>query len=277
MGKSPETSHPHYTMKILKAGKRLMIAFATAGFVACGAGAVAEAAVINRVDWENVYNPDATTYNYLPNLATPGWTLGQTGGSASIVSNYLTISTDASATPTQNLFYTVGIQGGWDGNLAEGMTMEARFRVDPRGSNSRVTSIAVSNSKRYIYINIAHNTIYYSGGSVAGTIASGLNLSSDFNTIRMTLTQDLTLTIYLNGSSTPIGILTADSFSNGTSASNALSFGDAASNVGGTSYWDYIAWTPGIYSPVPEPGAFALLLPLTGYFAFRRKGFKRAA
>jgi hypothetical protein len=231
-----------------------------------GAFTNAGAAVINGVNWANVYDPDVSGNNALPNVPPNTWTLVTAGnGTASITSNYLTISSNSTLSDMQYYSNTTG----WD--MTSGMSVEARVSVTGASlaAGAPIAAIRVGNASKYIYITFDQTKIFYGvGGDVV--LASGLDLSA-FTTMRLTLTSALDLNIYVNNSPTPIGTLTTANFVAG--AGNNLLFGDPSGfTVGGTSNWDYIAYTAGIY-PVPEAGSIALLslglLPVC--FALHRK------
>jgi len=235
--------------------------------IGLGAFNSAGAAVINGVNWSNVYDPDVTPpNNVLPDAATPAWSLTTTGGNstATIASNYLAISDPAL---TDNRYYTNA--SGWD--MTNGMSVEARVQMlNPIGT-AAIGQIRIGNASKYLYITFDQTKISYVNG-VGGplvTIASGLDMSV-FTTVRLTLASNLDLNIYVNNNTTPSGTLTSAVFTSG--AANNILFGDAANTVGGTSNWDYIAYTAGVF-PVPEPASMALLglglLPLC--FALYRK------
>jgi len=236
--------------------------------VGLGAFTNAGAAVINGVDWSNVYDPDATTYNFLPTAATPVWGGGTGNATVSIPANYLTIS---STNLVQQMYYTNST--GWD--MTNGMSVEARVSVTGTSlaAGDPIGSIRIGNGTKYTYIGFDDTKIYFlnaGGGGAYDVLATGLNLSA-FTTVRLTITNTLDLNVYVNNSPTPVGTLSTANFVT-LAGVNSILFGDASSFVGGTSNWDYIAYTAGVYA-VPEPGSMALfglgLLPI--YFVVHRK------
>jgi hypothetical protein len=251
-------------MKTQTMRKALSVAALVVGL---GAFTNAGAAVINGVNWSNVYDPDFSTYNFLPNAATPVWTLSSAGNStATITSNYLTIS-DTNAI-SDNLCYIN--TNNW--NMTNGMTVEANLQmVTSLGGATKIAQIRLGNATNYIYLGFDKTSISYFQSGVYTAIANGLDLSTGFATVRMTLASNLDLNIYVNNNSTPVGTLTSAAFTSGGGA-NAVLFGDASGTAGGTSNWDYIAYTAGVF-PVPEPSSMVLfslgLLPI--YFVVHRK------
>jgi len=219
-----------------------------------GAFTNAGAAVINGVNWANVYDPDVSGNNALPNVPPNTWTLATAGNStATITSNYLTISDSA---VTDNRSYTNA--SGWD--MTNGMSVEARVQMVTPIGTSPIGQIRIGNASKYIYIDFDQTKISYVGlTGIQTTIASGLDLSV-FATVRLTLDSSLNLNVYVNNNSAPVGTLTSAVF--GSAAANNIIFGDITSTgaiaAGGTSNWDYIAYTAGVF-PVPEAGSVALL------------------
>ena len=217
--------------------------------VGLGAFSSARAAVINGVDWANVYDPDVSGNNALPNVPPNTWVPYTAGTStATITSNYLTIS-DSAVTDSRAYSNT----SGWDGDAAVGMSVEARVQMVTPIGTAPIGQIRVGNSSKYLYISFTQIDIRY--GTSAQFVISNVDLTN-FTTVRLTLASNLDLNIYVNNNSTPVGTLNSAAFTNG--AANSIMFGDATSYAGGTSNWDYIAYTAGVY-PVPEPGSMILL------------------
>jgi len=204
-----------------------------------------QAKIINGVDWSNVYEPDATSNNVLPDEASPPWTSRTVGiSTVGITANYLTISDDEVAA---NQSYSS--TANWD--MSAGMSVEVRIQmVTSLGSLSPIGQIRIGNTAKYIYINFDQTKISYihpvTGNQI--TIASGLDLAH-FTTVRLTLATDLTLNVYVNNNPTSVGTIFSEAFSDG--AANNIIFGDITGTgtaaAGGTSNWNYIAYTAGVH------------------------------
>lgn len=236
-----------------------------------------KAVIINGVDWTNAYQPNATTNNNLPTAAagvTGGaWTLGTATGTVGITDDYFSIATTAT---TQNQWYSN--TSNW--SATTGMTVEARIQmataISPLNPVGQIRLGGASN--KFVYLSFSQTTLYYGAGQDLHTIASGLSLDN-FTTFRFTLSSDLSntnlsaLTIYMNNNPTPLATLSGAVFTATAGTTNIL-FGDITGTgttaAGGTSNWNYIAYTQGII-PVPEPHSFALiaLAGIVGLVAWR--------
>lgn len=223
----------------------------------------AHAVIINGVDWLNAYQPNAITNNNLPTVpagVTGGaWTLGGSAGTSTITDDYLTITT---ATTAENRYYSNS--NNWSGS--NGMTVEMNLQIASSvapgnpAAQIRLGGTSALSTNRYIYLNFFQNSIAYTSGATFTTIAN-IDLTS-FTTLRFTLSDTAGLIIYANNNATPLGTIALSAFATGATGTNNVIFGDITGTgtavAGGTSNWNYIAYTQGIV-PVPEPQAAALL------------------
>lgn len=241
------------------------------------------AVIINGVDWSNAYQPNAATNNNPPTDATGvtggPWTLVAANGTTSITDDYFTIAT---TTQANNRSYSN--TSNWNGN--SGMTVETRLQMvtaltpDAPIGQIRIGGTSSLTTNKYIYINFTQTSISYGTGTLTN-IATGLDLTA-FSTIRLVLSNDLTnanasaLSIYVDNNL--VSSLSGAAFTSGAAGTNNIIFGDitgtGTSAAGGTSNWNYIAYTQGLF-PIPEPQSLALSgLAVLGWLYGRR--MKRA-
>ncbi len=242
----------------------------------------ARAALINDVDFTTYYSASS---NVRPNAATgvspnetPNWTSAQNGTATSTVSNnIMTLYTTAS----DNLFYTMGNTNpqNWNGAYGAGTlgtTIEFSLKVDAQtGSTGAVQLIFAGATTQAFSMLISANKITLATASNGSGVSYTFDTTSDFHTYRLTQAGDgsSSINLYIDNNSVPI--ISGYSGYDVGSTSNLIRFGDFSGSVGGTSEWEYIAFTnAGAFAPVPEPGSLALISLGSAALAFgicRRK------
>ncbi len=205
-----------------------------------------EAAIINDVDFEVAYSGNA-----LPTASDPTWTQGGSAGSASASSEtgILTLQTNA----TGSYRYILNESSGyWDGADAEGITVEFSLSVISQTGSRSATHLSLSDGSKNYNFQIAEDEIF-----LGATSTSGARYAMDttvVNTFRLTLSEGV-MSVYVNQNVTPVIV----GYEGVASTGNEIYWGDNSNFTGGTTHWDYLAFTTsGAFAPVPEPSLLSL-------------------
>jgi hypothetical protein len=218
--------------------------------------------VINGVDFTTVYEG-----NVLPTAATPAWSGVVTGSAVanSPSAGILTLSTLVS----ENAYFETPWSASTPTTLEFSMKVNS---VDPAAFAATAIYFTNGGPKDY---RIAFTSSAILVGDISGTPSnpSGTYATYAFDTTALT-TYRITLeggalSLYLNNSPTAA---VSGYTGTGDYTGNAFIFGDASGNVGGTSEWQYVAFTnDGAFAPVPEPAAVGLFAMGAAIFLSRSR------
>ena len=213
------------------------------------------AAVLNGVDFGVVYQG-----SILPTTATPAWLLSG-GGSAAAYTSTPNTPTDGilqfTTATTGSRYYFIKYENAsspWNGSTAEGTagsTVEFRLKIDSMNSDAlRTTTVALLSGQALYTFNFNLTSV---------SAATTINLDTTvFHTYRITLDGNGagTASLYIDNSATPV----ISGYSGTPTTANEVRFGDLSSSTGGTSEWEYFAFTnSGSFAPIPEPSTLLLM------------------
>lgn len=227
-----------------------------------------DAVVINDVDFTVAwYGSEAPT---TPTADTPAWTAGgslATSGTANSPSAgiyTLTVTESGFATARLDLDST-----HWNGSSPTTVEFKMKVNSQDPASSRGAANFSIINGTRQFLVYLGETDIR-ALVTVSEAIEYEMDTMSDFNTYRITLDSGL-MNIYVNNDPTAV-ISGYEGFAG--NSNNAISWGDTGSTVGGTTEWQYVAFTnDGAFAPVPEPAAAAGLLGAVALCAlvFRRR------
>lgn len=208
---------------------------------------VAQAAVINGVNFEAVYRGSE-----LPSNANPSWSMIGTQGIPDADTEIYTLST----TGTQSGYS----QRTWNLNSFAGVTVELRAKIQQDAGTRAANDVRLFTGSRLFIFNLSMDKVFF-GNTVeeesSYTVDNGV-----FHTYRITLSDSgsgIVATVYLDNAETPIitGYAGAENATSGK-----IQWGDAATSgsSNGVVDWNYVAYTTeGAFAPIPEPAATALI------------------
>ncbi len=213
------------------------------------------ATIINNVEFDVVY----AGYG-LPEDATPEWDTRLGIDSAQSVdpeSGIYTLSTTTSGTGSLRIENSPLWDAG-TGVGTPGTTIEFSMKVDEQvatGASNAALQLLFSNGSRRYEVRIADGMIF--AGTSSSSYSYSLDTSSDFNTYRITLSGDGEglVSIYVNNSTTAV----ISGYAGVTASTDAIIWGDTSTVIGGTTTWEYFAYTnSGAFAPIPEAHTLAL-------------------
>lgn len=203
--------------------------------------------VRNGVTWNATYEGDAA-----PSAESPAWDYW-----ASPIRGASTNSIWTQTATSTNVLYWNQHDSSWTGAGSQ-RTVEFRMQVDGQAPvDSAAAEVQLYLGSYEWTLIISTNSIDLWGAAQAGSAT--VDTTSALQTFRLTI--DTTLgtnqqaKLYLDNN--PVPILTSGSTPSGNWGADFIRFGNQS--TGGTTSWDYLSWTSGIYAPVPEPASAALL------------------
>jgi len=233
------------------------------------------AVIINDVSFTSVYDPSSSNQVF-PNspttesIATPKWGLSSNSGSQALTLDKDAMIASSTLAGTRSYTITSALAYGgtnvWTASAGLGTTIEFSLKVDSLDSTSTVaTAFSLSNGSNAWSFSFGTGQITTSP-STSGSPYSFIT-NTGFNTYRITLDTGGKVSLYINGSPTPV----ISNFAGGGSSLNQIQFGDTSNTFGGTVEWGYIAFTnEGAFAPVPEPSAMGFVLIGVGMIACKQ-------
>lgn len=188
----------------------------------------------------------------LPQDSTPSWTRTTSGAVTNNIVNNMLVADSTADGPSRMLYWA---NSQWDSLdlYNNGFTVETSFRVISAGAGLAAFYISVGDGTSYTEVKITPSSIIWNG--LSGYTAKTTDTTVGMHTIR--IANEATTNAYyvwyddeliVNGS---VGK---------TGAVDRLWFGDWSSSIQGSYDMDYMRWTEGAYSPVPEPASMVLLV-----------------